>query len=66
MTGVEATAFGFRFGPALVEALAAIERRPGEGRYVVVQLNTDVHRLEISVSPQGRSVRAFLDGRELK
>jgi len=57
---------GFEFGPAKVTALAAIERRPGTGRSVVIEVRTKAGRtLEIYVSPTGRSVRVFQGTQEL-
>lgn len=57
---------GFVFGPATVEARAAIERRTGEGRTVVIRITTEAGRtLDVYVSPKGRSVRVFQGGTEL-
>lgn len=64
MTTLRTTPHGFQFGEATVTALAAIDR--GRGTYVVIGLRTQHRSLEIYISPKGKSVRAFLDRRELK
>ncbi len=58
------TDYGFAWGPATVERVATIERA---GKvYRVLQISSGGHLLNIYISPQGRSLRVFKDGRELK
>lgn len=61
---VTSTEYGFQWGPATVERLAVCER--GNGLYRVLQISTGRRRLDVYISPTGRSVRVFSDGRELR
>lgn len=57
---------GFKFGAATVTASASFQRKAGEGRSVVIAIDTDAGRsLTVYVSPTGRSVRVFLGHEEL-
>ena len=61
------TQYGFRWGPFEVQRTASAERRTGEGKTRVISVVTDTgHLLEAYISPRGRSVRVWLDHRELK
>ena len=55
------TEYGFTWGPIEVTRLASV---PKWG--VCLAVETEKHKLNIYVSPKGRSVRVYLDGRELK
>lgn len=55
--------YGFRWGPANVSRI--IHHRLGKRELYVLQIKTDHHNLQVSVSGKGRSVRAWLDGTEL-
>jgi hypothetical protein len=64
-TGDVHTQYGFRWGPFEVQRLMSVPRPPGSAR--VISLVTDAgHLLECYVSARGRSVRVWLDHRELK
>ena len=52
------TDYGFKWGP--LEVMRLFEHR---GRRVL-RVSTDHHKVEIYVSPGGRSVRVYIDGRE--
>lgn len=55
------TRHGFRFGGALVEALASFRGT------TITRITPDVGSfIEIYVSPTGRSARVFRNGKELK
>lgn len=57
--------FGFRWGPLVVQRAASMVRATGECR--VLRLIPDHGpRLDVYVSPTGRSVRVFRDGQELR
>lgn len=58
------TEFGFEWGPAVVERIAAIER--SHGCYRILRVATDYVQLEIYISPGGRKLRIFRNGEELK
>lgn len=51
--------FGFTWGPMNVHRLASIKER----RFLGVK--TEYHAVEIAVSPTGRSVRVWIDGKEV-
>lgn len=58
------TTFGFRWGPLCVERTAKVDRGSGDCR--VLTLYTDAgQKLTVYVSPAGRSLRVFRDGKEL-
>lgn len=57
------TTYGFQWGPATVERLAAIDRSGRVSR--VLQIAAGRHQLTVYISPTGRSLRVFKDGREL-
>lgn len=42
----------------------AIKRRPNEGTYRVIDLYAGERRVEVYISPAGRSVRVYVDGKE--
>lgn len=57
----ELTDYGFQFGAALVERCAEIRGT------TITRITPDTgERLDIYVSPTGRSVRVFRGGKELK
>lgn len=56
--------FGFRWGPARVTRIATW--RSGKRETWVIGINSDHHAVEVSVSRTGRSVRVWLDGKEMK
>jgi hypothetical protein len=59
------TQYGFRWGPFEVQRTMSVPRPAGQAR--VISLVTDAgHVLECYVSARGRSVRVWLDHRELK
>lgn len=64
MSDLGVTDHGFTWGPLRLSRIATFKL--GRGRLRVVGIDTDHHRLQISVSATGRSVRVWLDGRELK
>jgi hypothetical protein len=51
--------FGFEFGAARVTRMAHID-----GRYHVMCIDTPTRHVQVAVSPTGRSVRVWMDGRE--
>ena len=60
------TEYGFVWGAAEVERMASL---PGGSRVIAVYTevgNKRKRRLEIYVSPTGRSVRVWRDGKELR
>lgn len=61
MTTREATPYGFRFGPMLVERCMDID-----GRGVVVTVKAGKRTLDVYCSHGGRSLRVFENGKELK
>jgi len=56
----EITEYGFRWGPMEVERLSEIR-----GRGYMLGIKAQGARLEIYVSPTGRSVRVYRGGEEL-
>ncbi len=56
--------YGFTWGPMRVQRITAIDR--SNGTYRVLGVHCGGRPLEIYVSPTGRSVRVFRDGRELR
>lgn len=61
------TSYGFNWGGVMdVERINATEWRKGEGLSRVVGITTPHHKTDIYVSPTGRSVRVYRDGKELK
>ena len=54
------TQYGFTWGAATVTRMAEFEGQ------TCTEFRTDTHKLNVYVSPKGRSVRVWLDGRELK
>lgn len=63
-TRTEAEMYGFRWGPVDVIRTATLVR--GTGTAYVLIIETDYQRIEVCVSPTGRSVRFFRDGKELR
>lgn len=62
MSEIELTQFGFKFGPGEYIRMAEL----GDGS-TCVRVQPDAGKpVEIYVSPKGRSVRVFRDGKELK
>lgn len=58
--------YGFRWGPLVVQRSAEINRQDN-GPHRVLRLITDEGAgLDVYVSPTGRSVRVFRDGKELR
>lgn len=55
---------GFSWGPITITPHAVIDR--GRGTYRVLRLTSGPVELHIYISPTGRSVRIFRDGRELR
>lgn len=55
----QTTPYGFSWGPAEVTRLAEINGSR------ILRLATDQRDIQISVSPTGRSVRVWRDGKEL-
>lgn len=67
---ISTTQFGFKWGPVEVRRLASFPRTGG-GKCIVMGLyvgegDKREQKLEIYVSPSGRSVRCWRDGRELR
>lgn len=58
------TDYGFTWGPIEIERTAEILR--DGGLYRVLTVKTDSKEITIYVSPAGRSVRVFQNGKELK
>lgn len=56
--------YGFTWGPMTVVVRCMIGRRGKRSNYVL-GVRTDHHKLQVSVSGAGRSVRVWLDGKEL-
>lgn len=56
----EVTTYGWRWGPMEVTRMAHID-----GRGYVVGLDTPSRRVQIYVSEAGRSVRFWVDGKEV-
>ena len=54
------TNYGFTWGPATIQRMSEIDGA------TCTQIRTDAHKLNVYVSPKGRSIRAWLDGQELK
>lgn len=53
--------YGFRWGPLVVERVATYPAKNGD--YRVIRVRTDAgKRIDIYVSPTGRSVRVYSDG----
>lgn len=59
------TDYGFTWGPATVERMAAIARGPGLYRVLSVRTDRRSQDLQIYISPSGSRVRVFRGGREL-
>ena len=62
------TQHGFEYGAATVERIMSYERGKGKGRWVVIGIKPtgdEKHSVEVYVSPKGRSVRIFCNGKEL-
>lgn len=57
-----ATEFGFDWGPISVERAVYDAKL---GRVLIVRVPSEHHRVEIAVSPKGRSVRVWLDGQRM-
>lgn len=59
---------GFQWGPMTVVRRAIGSRRRGDSTRCnyILGVETDHHELTVSVSATGRSVRVWLDGRELR
>lgn len=57
------TDYGFRWGPMAVTRL--FSSRLGKRENHVLGITTEHHDVQVSVSKTGRSVRVWLDGREL-
>jgi hypothetical protein len=53
--------YGFEFGTARVTRVSHIE-----DRYHVIGLDTPHRHVQIAVSPTGRSVRVWIDDKEVK
>ena len=53
--------YGFEWGAAKVTRLAHID-----GRYHVMAVDTPHRHVQIGVSPTGRAVRVWIDGKEVK
>lgn len=63
----ELTQYGFTWGPMEVTRITSFSRGKNRGTSRILELNTDAGRkLQIYVSPTGRSVRVWRDGEELK
>lgn len=62
----EYTQYGFTWGPMEVSRRSSMTRRAGEGLSRALGVKTPYHDLDVYVSPTGRSVRVFRDGKELK
>jgi hypothetical protein len=56
--------YGFLWGPMNVSRLMTYRR--GKRENSVLGVFTEHHRVEINVSRTGRSVRVWVDGKELK
>lgn len=66
-SGDQWTPYGFRWGPFEVQRSISAARQAGRAPVRVVSFVTDSgHLLEVYVSGHGRSIRAWLDHRELK
>lgn len=61
MAVTETTRFGFWWGAALVERVACIRRKRNDVEdHVILGITTDAGvKLEVYISPTGRSVRVF-------
>lgn len=57
--------YGFRWGPLVVQRGAEFERQDNGPHRVLRLIPDSGPRLDIYVSPTGRSVRVFRDGKEL-
>ena len=57
--------FGFRWGPITVQRYAQLNDRNGPIRVLGIE-SDKASTLHIYVSPTGRSVRVFRNGKELK
>lgn len=53
--------WGFEFGAARVTRVAHVE-----GRYHVIGVDTPHRHVQVAVSPTGRAVRVWVDGKELR
>lgn len=51
--------YGFRWGPMAVWRIAQFKRRHAVG------VSTEYHRVEVIVSPTGRNIQVYLDGRKM-
>lgn len=59
------TEYGFHWGVMNVTRMAWFRPRPNQEHYVL-GVDTPHHKLQVSVSKTGRSVRVWRDGVELK
>lgn len=65
MSGI--TEYGFEWGPITVQRTSEVEFIKGRGKHRALRVSTPYHLLEIYVSPTGRTVRVFENGKgELK
>jgi hypothetical protein len=55
--------YGFRWGPMVVKRMATLPRRTGEDHVLRVATDAGKH-IDVYVSPTGRSLRVFSDGKE--
>jgi len=59
--------YGFKWGQVVVERMASFMPRVGSPcSRKMLRVRTDSTAVEIYVSPGGRSIRVFKDGKELK
>lgn len=58
------TDFGFRWGQIEVTRMSSVARH--NGVYRCVQVKTDHSAVDIYVSPTGRSIRIFKNGKEIR
>lgn len=64
MVSHSSTSYGFTWGPVTVNRLSTFPRK--NGLCFVLEVETDTQTLNIYVSPTGKSVRVFRNGKELK
>lgn len=60
------TQYGFRWGPVEVTRIGSWVRRRGRGATVVLEVKAGKTKLDIYVSPTGRSVRVYKGNREVE
>lgn len=60
------TQYGFTWGPIEVERMTAFEFRAGRGVSRSLKVATPYGAVNVYVSPTGRSIRVFRDGKELR